>query len=326
MPAVCSDRSTASVVLFSLVVLGGVTSAAHQLGLPPVVGAFFAGLVLSGSRWTARIEAVVLPFREAFAAIFFASLGLLLQPAILWEMPLVVLGGFVLCFAIKMGAAALALRATDVSWAVSVRMGAGLAHIGEFAFVLALTGLVAGVIDASQYALMIAIGLATLVLTPPLFRLGVSAIPPLPDDEPAASQVDPAPDEAVVIGIGPVGQRLASTLEMRGVDVCVVDLSPVNLHAFAQVGFRTVAGDAGRPAILRAAGVAHAGLVIVCVPNDEAALEIVRRVRIINHSGRLIVRCRYESNAERLRKLGADEVISEEVRTVQALLSLLGAA
>jgi len=326
MPTVCSDRSTASVVLFSLVVLGGVTRAAYQLGLPPVVGAFFAGLVLSGSRWTARIEAVVLPFRDAFAAVFFASLGLLLEPSVLWEVPLRVAGGFALCVAIKMGAAAVALRATDVPWAVSLRMGAGLAHIGEFAFVLALVGVNAGVIDAADYALMIAIGLLTLVITPPLFRLGVAAIPPAPEEEESTGLLDTAAplEEAVVIGIGPVGQRLASTLEMRGVDVCLVDLSPVNLHAFAQLGFRTVAGDAGRPAILRTAGVERAGLVIVCVPSDDASMDIVRRVRTANRAARIIVRCRYQANADKLIQLGADHVISEEVRTVQGLLALLG--
>ena len=88
LPMVCRDRSTTSIVLFSLVILGGVTRAAHLLDLPPVVGAFFAGLVLSGSRWTSQIEAIVLPFREAFAAVFFGSLGLLLPPGVLTDSPL----------------------------------------------------------------------------------------------------------------------------------------------------------------------------------------------------------------------------------------------
>lgn len=328
MPAVCRDRSAASVVLFSLLILGGVTEAAHWLGLPPVVGAFFAGLILSGSRWTAQIEAVVLPFREAFAVVFFASLGLLLQPAAVLESPLLVAGGFAMCVGIKAVAGAVALRATDVPWGISMRMGMGLAHIGEFAFVLVLSGHAAGVISADQYGAMIAIGLLTLIITPPLFRSGVASIPDEiePDvEEPHWRRVDPSNvDEAVVIGAGPVGQRVASTLEMQGIDVCVVDISPVNLQIFAQAGLRTVAGDAGRPAILRAAGVQYADLAVVCVPDDSVAVSIVRRIRSINQRCRIIVRCRYQANAEGLEKLGASHVVSEEVRVSQALVQLLG--
>lgn len=327
LPAVCRDRSTASVVLFSLVLLGGVTHLAYWLGLPPVVGAFFAGLVLSGSRWTPQIEAVVLPFREAFAVVFFASLGLLLRPSVLWQEPYVVAGAFAVCVAVKIAAGAVALRATGVPWMVSLRMGVGLAHVGEFAFVLALAGLTAGVLDAKQYDVMIAVGLLTLIVTPPLFRSGVASIPE--EVEPADPTDLPRGEvagvgEAIVIGVGPVGQRVASTLEMQGIDVCVVDISPVNLHVFAQAGFRTVAGDASRRSILHTAGAERAGLAVVCVPDDAVAMAVVRRIRSMNSDCRIIVRCRYQANAAALEKLGAEHVVSEEVRVSQALVSILG--
>ncbi len=324
MPAICRDRSPASIVLFSLVVLGVVTRLAHELGLPPVVGAFFAGLVLGGNRWTAQIEAVVLPFREAFAAVFFGTLGLLLQPGLLWTAPGRLLFLFVACVAIKALAGAVALRATGVPWSISIRAGAGLAHIGEFAFVVALTGLNAGLITADEYGLMIAVGLLTLIAAPPLLRNGMAAVPTEADETPAATvESEVAPDEAVVIGVGPVGRRVASTLEMRGIDVCVVDASPVNLQAFAQMGFRTVAGDAVRSEILEAAGGRSAGMVVVCVPDDEAAKLIVREVRRINHSTRIIVRCRYQGNEEALRRLGTSDVVSEEVLVSRSLVALL---
>ncbi len=323
MPMVCRDRSTTSVVLFSLVVLGGVTRAAHVLGLPPVVGAFFAGLVLSGSRWTSQIEAVVLPFREAFAAIFFCSLGLLLPASILTDAPMRLAGLLAACLGIKTFAGALALWSTGVPVGLSLRLGAGLAHIGEFAFVLALSGLSAGLVTPEQYGFMIAIGLMTLVLAPPLLRSGMAAIGQGEDD--GADEAFHADDveEAVVIGAGPVGQRVCSTLEMRGVDVCMVDISPVNLQQFAQLGFRTVAGDASRPQILEAAGVRSAGLTIVCVPDDEAAKGIVKGLRALNRECQVLVRCRYQGNCEPLRQLGADHVVSEEARIAQSLVDAL---
>ncbi len=324
LPVVCRDRSTASLVLSSLVILGGVTRVAHLLGLPPVVGAFFAGLVLGGNRWTAQIDAVVLPFREAFAAVFFTSLGLLLQPGALWQAPLSLALLFASCVIVKWLAAVVALRWTGLSWALSMRTGAGLAHVGEFAFVVGLAGLDAGLITPQQYGALIAVGLLTLVVTPPALRRGLSAVPgdAAAGDAPGVER-DRQTADAVVIGAGPVGRRVASTLEMGGVDVCVVDASPVNLHAFAQAGFRTVAGDAVRPHILAAAGVRSAGLVVVCIPEDDAAKAIVREVRQANETCRVLVRCRYQGSAEELQRLGSDEIVSEEVLVSRTLVQML---
>ena len=166
-------------------------------------------------------------------------------------------------------------------------------------------------------------GLVTLMFATPLFRSGLATVAPEAEEPEDDRTIAADIGEAVVVGAGPVGQRVASTLEMRGVDVCVVDMSPVNLHSFAQVGFRTVAGDASRAAILAAAGAERAGLAVICVPDDGAAEAIVRQIRAVNRSCRLIVRCRYQRNAEELRKIGADEVVSEEVRISQSLVELL---
>ena len=195
-------------------------------------------------------------------------------------------------------------------------MGIGLAQIGEFAFVLLLAGLDRGLVDTDAYDLMMFVAVVTLILTPWLLKTGLRfaegsspvgreiAIPP-------ASSREGIP-RAVIVGAGPVGSRTASQLETKGYDACLVDLSPVNLHSFAQQGFRTVAGDAAEDAVLDRADVAHAGLVVVTVPDDQAALRIVAAVRRVNATATLLVRCRFQASAARLRARGATDVISEE--------------
>ena len=99
-------RSPDLVVLFTLALLGGITLAAYSIGLPPAIGAFAAGLVLSGTRWSHQIDALILPFRESFAAVFFVSLGLLFDPRMVLTEPLLMLACFAALILLKAAAAA----------------------------------------------------------------------------------------------------------------------------------------------------------------------------------------------------------------------------
>ena len=107
-----------------------------------------------------------------------------------------------------------------------------------------------------------------------------------------------------------------------GRDVCLVDLSPINLHPFAQLGFRTVAGDATDEEILRLAGADTASLIFVCVPSDDAAILAVKALRQLNRHCFLLVRCRYEGSAKPLREAGADSIVSEETQASEAILAI----
>ena len=126
--------------------------------------------------------------------------------------------------------------------------------------------------------------------------------------------------QAIVIGAGPTGRQVASRIEMTGYDVCVVDLSPINLHPFSQQGFRTIAGDATQPDILDHALLSDAAMVVVCVPNDEDAISITKNARKKNPHCLLFVRCRYQVTVTRLATLGANEIVSEEAQASEALV------
>jgi CPA2 family monovalent cation:H+ antiporter-2 len=112
-------------------------------------------------------------------------------------------------------------------------------------------------------------------------------------------------------------------LESIGKDVCLVDLSQINLHPFALEGFRTVAGDATDRATLEHAEVGGAAFVAVCVPDDGAAIRVVRAVRRLNRGCYLVVRCRYHASESPLRKAGADRVVTEETEASLKLLATI---
>ncbi len=327
VPMLSNLRSVELVILFGLTVLVGFCLAAAAAGLPPALGAFAAGLALSGNRLTPQVDALILPYRESFGVVFFVSLGTLLDPSVLMQEPLLLILALLGVLVVKAGGATIALRAAGLPWRAAAGMGLGLAQLGELSFVLLSAGLHQGAITELDYHRMLLVAMGTLILTPQLLKwgLGWTRRSPPADYPPEAQRghLPPLPQEAVVIGLGPMGRQAASHLETMGIDVCLIDSSPVNLHAYAQLGFRTVSGDASDPEVLDRADAAHARLAVVCVPDDRSALQIVKTLCRLNPACTIVVRCRYQSNASTLEKAGAHSVVSEEVEASVALLRLL---
>jgi CPA2 family monovalent cation:H+ antiporter-2 len=326
IPTFAQYRSPEMIVLFTLVCLTAITLTAYRIGLPPAVGAFATGLMFNDNRWSAQIDALVLPFRETFAAIFFVSLGLIFDPATIvgdWAWMTLLL---VTMIGWKAVTAGVALLTTGLSPIRALGIGIALAHMGEFSFVLALLGFETGVIDDDTYQRLVAIAVGSLILTPMLTSVGLRMVQSgevTKESGTAVRRGQAATALASVIGAGPIGRQVASQLEMMGNDVCVIDHSPLNLHAFSAVGLRTVAGDATDRRTLELAGVDACSITVVCVPDDEQAVRIVRAIRELNHRGTLLVRCRYQSNTGRLIRTGANRVVSEEAVASRALMTIL---
>jgi CPA2 family monovalent cation:H+ antiporter-2 len=327
VPMLSNLRSVELVILFTLIVLVGFCLGADAAGLPPALGAFAAGLVLSGNRLTSQVDALILPYRESFGAVFFVSLGTLLDTSVLMDGPLLLILGLLAVLVLKTGGATIALRATALPWRAAAGMGLGLAQLGELSFVLLLAGFHANLITELDYNRMLFIAMGTIILTPQLLKWGLPwarrSTPAGHEAETDRGPLPPMPQEAIVIGLGPIGRQAASRLEIMGIDVCLIDLSPVNLYDYAQQGFRTVAGDAVDPDVLVRADAVHSRLVIVCVPEDRVALQIVKTLRKLNRTCIIIVRCRYQANTPALRKAEAHTVVSEEAEASVALLRLL---
>lgn len=327
VPLLSSLRSVELVILFGLIVLVGFCLGANAAGLPPALGAFAAGLVLNGNRLTRQIDALILPYRESFGAVFFVSLGTLLDVGVLIENPLLMCVGLPAVLIIKTGAATIALRVTRLPWHAAAGMGIGLAQLGELSFVLLSEGLHANLISQLDYNRMLFVAMGTLLLTPQLLKFGLQGCrrSPLADDLAGEGRgaLPCSSKEALVIGLGPIGRQAASQLEIMGVDVCLVDLSPVNLHAYAQQGFRTVSGDGRDQDVLDRANAAHAQIAVVCVPDDQIAAQIVKTLRAVNSRCSVVVRCRYQVTESLLRRAGAQTVVIEETEASMAVRRLL---
>jgi CPA2 family monovalent cation:H+ antiporter-2 len=320
-------RSTELVVLFMMAFLFSISLIAHTMGLTAVMGAFGAGLILSGNRLTPQMDALVLPFRECFAALFFTSLGMLLNLRLFWNDAAFLVACLAGVLALKWLAGWVALVVTGSGRRTALGMGLGISQVGEFSFILALQGLQAGVLTEVHYQRVLCLSLGTLILTPQLLKYGLRLIehPATPERQDQRFHLPTSKDilRSVVIGIGPAGRQIASRLELAGYEVCVVDLSPVNVYPFTQEGFLAVAGDATNPDVLDQADTRSADLVVVCVPGDEDGIRIVRSARLLNRDCRIMARCRYLNNTNALQKAGADVVISEEGEALNTLLKLM---
>lgn len=327
VPQLAEHRSPELVVLFSLVILGAVTLFAYAMGLPAAVGAFAAGLSLGGNRWSAQFDALLLPFRETFAAVFFVSLGLLMSLHQVASEPLLVLGGVLLLIVLKSLAGSIALWLTQLPLKRALGLGVGLAHVGEFAYVLLLMARHEQLISNQASERFVAIGLGTLIVSPLLMKAGLrwagadaaatisgSLISPYPADEPPLGR-------AMIIGLGPVGRSVASQLETLGYELTLVDRSPINVQPFAQLGIRTLAGDATQDSLLESARTEQFELIVVCVPDDQVAARIVESARKRNPAARLFVRCRYASTVPQLKRAGANVAVSEEATASLELLA-----
>lgn len=327
VPHLTGHRSPELVVLFSLVVLGAVTLFAHALQLPPAVGAFAAGLSLGGNRWSGQFDALLLPFRETFAAVFFVSLGLLLNLSRVVSEPLLVLGGIAGLLVLKTMAAGVALWLTSLAPKRAFGMAIGLAHVGEFAFVLLLAATHSNLVSTETSERFIAIGVGTLILSPLLMQWGLrysKSTSSGDDAEPAtssSSSIETPLGRAMVVGLGPVGKSVASQLEIMGYQLTLVDRSPINVQAWAQLGAHALAGDATDAALLDAARTESFELVVVCVPDDGVALRVVKEIRSRNRSAKLLVRCRYASTVAKVKRAGADIAVSEEATASLEMLA-----
>lgn len=309
-------RSVEIVVLFALCVLGGTCWGAYQLGLPPAIGALAAGVSLSGTRLTKQIDTILLPYRETFAAVFFVTLGTLLRPAAFFDEPVLLTLGLIGMLTLKSLAAAIALKVSGLNWKAALGMGLGLAQLGEFSFLLVSKGVNAGIISDNDYNRMLFIALGTLILTPLLLKLGLRwtsndvAITKVMTRTSSIERGDKR--RAVVIGIGPIGRQLANRLNNLGIELVLIDLSPINLHPFAQQGISTLAGDARDASVLEKAQIDRSGLVVVAIPTDDLALQVLRNVRKVNRQVTILVRCRFEASIGQLTGAGATHVVSEE--------------
>ena len=340
--------ATRSRELFTLSVLvlalGIAVGSSLIFGVSMALGAFLAGMIVGQSEFSFRAASDALPMRDAFAVLFFVSIGMLLDPKALMMSPALLLATLAIVMLGKPLVAFFIARLFGYGSKVSVGVAFALAQIGEFSLVLATVGTQLNILPAEAANLIIAASLVSLTVNPLLYRstrwvgARVARLPgigrPVNPPKEAGDPVEQPPGivseyRAVVVGYGPVGRTLARLLREGGIEPVIIEMSLENSRRVRDEGYRAVFGDATQPEILEAAGVRTAIAVIVAGPPSDQGAEIIRIARTLNPQVRALARSYYLRETEVMRRAGADEVFSGEGEVALAMteyvLGILGA-
>ncbi len=318
---------TGSRELFRLAVLalslGTAFGASAIFGVSFALGAFFAGLVLAESTLSQQAARETLPLRDAFAVLFFVSVGMLFDPSIILRQPLPVAATVAIIVFGKSAAAFGITRLFGASTPVSLFMSASLAQIGEFSFILATLGASLGLLPPEGRDLILAGSIISILLNPLAFALlgrweaktkaPSSPVPAMP----AAAQPE---GHAVLIGLGRVGRIVREALTRRRVPVVAIEIDEVEDPPLAE-GFTLLRGNAAAPEILALADLAHAEWLFVAIPESFEAGQIVEQAKAINPALKIVARVHLDAEAEHLRRLGADQIIFGEEELARGMVA-----
>jgi CPA2 family monovalent cation:H+ antiporter-2 len=332
--AVAQTRSRELFTLTVLVLALGIAVGAAQLfGASMALGAFLAGMVVGQSDFSARAASEALPMRDAFAVLFFVSVGMLLDPGALLEHPGLVAGAIGIVLVGKSLAAFVMVRLLRYPVATALLVALALAQIGEFSFILAGLGLKLEILPPAANNVLVATSVVSITLNPLLFRLlapltrRLATQPSVPPESDASSRRPPS-GRAVVVGYGHVGQTVSKLLREHHIEPTIVELNHNTVATLRGKGVAAVYGDATQAGVLEAAGIATAGSLIFSASGTPPQ-EVIETARAINPELAILARSNYLSEVVSSRAAGADIVVSAEAEVAFAmaehLLRRLGA-
>lgn len=306
-----------------VVALGIAIGAAKLFGVSMALGAFLAGLAVGRSEFAARAANDALPMRDAFAVLFFVSVGMLCDPSSIVRAPLLVAVVLGVVLIGKPLAAMIVVRGLGRPMATAVAVGAALSQVGEFSFILGAAAKGLGVLSDDGWNALVGASIISIALNPMIYRLARKGSGGAATLGGAASEpVDPR--RCIVIGYGPVGQTVRKILLEYEAIVTVVELNLNTVRQLRAEGIRVVYGDVLRPGTLEEAGVASAGSLILSVEVEDAA-ELIRQARAVNPSLRVLARCAHLRDVPALRRAGATVVAAAEAEVALALAEVLDA-
>lgn len=318
--------------LFLLAVLAlclGTAWLTSLAGVSLALGAFLAGLLVSESPYSHHALAEVLPLQSVFAAVFFVSVGMLLDVSFLVQNLPLVLGASAAVLVLKALVTAAGTLAFGFPVRIATQAGLTLAQIGEFSFVLAgagaAVGLTPGGLGEAGRQAFISVTVLLMLATPLLVALGprlggwLERRLPVRRPSEATPEVTALEDHVVVVGYGPAGRRLVQVLQNTGIPFVVVDLNARAVAEAEAAGIHALYGDAARGHLLAEVGLDRAKVLVVAI-NDPAAVErITRRAREQNPTLQIVARARYFAHIEPLEAAGADVVVPEELEAAVRL-------
>lgn len=319
------------VFLLTIVLLAlGLSWVTSQFGLSLALGAFIAGVVLADTDYSHQAAADILPFRDVFNSLFFVSIGMLLSLSAFaanWINVILLVVGLIAGKALIVWAI---VRLLGYPQRVSAMAALGLAQIGEFSFVLAKSGRVAGVLPDADYQNFLAASVISMIATPfvigyaPLFGSAVQrlfkdggrhSIENAEADDIHMTSSGGLQQHVIIVGYGLNGRNLARVLRAIGVPYVVLEVNAEEVRRAKAKGEKINFGDATRREVLRHAGIEKAWALVLAMSDPHAARLTVKQSRRLNEELHIIVRTRYVAEITELLELGADEVIPEEFET-----------
>ncbi|MBL0729341.1 YbaL family putative K(+) efflux transporter [Piscinibacter sp. HJYY11] len=308
---------TGSRELFTLCVVAaavGVAFASAKLfDVSFALGAFFAGMMMRESEFSHRAADESLPLRDAFSVLFFVSVGMLFDPMVLLQEPLRVLVVVAIIMVGKTLAAVALVLAFRYPMNSALTVGASLAQIGEFSFILAGLGMALGLLPQAGHSLILAGALISIALNALLFR----AIEPVQNwlrersplarrlemrDDPLAelpTSVHPAflSGQVVLVGYGRVGRRIAQQLDEHHVRYVVAEQNRERVEELRSRNVPAVSGDATDPGVLIQAHIAQAGMLVVATPDTFGARQMIQTAKTLNPTIEVVVRAHSDDEA-----------------------------
>ncbi|WP_406700541.1 cation:proton antiporter [Singulisphaera sp. Ch08] len=342
MNSMARTRSRELFTLSVLVVAMGVAAgSALVFGVSMALGAFLAGMVVGRSDVSHQAASDALPMRDAFAVLFFVSVGMLFNPAATlanWDLTL---GVFAVIFIGKPLAALGIVVLLGYPLRTALTAAMALAQIGEFSFILGEEARSLGFLSEAETSVLVSCAIVSITVNPLIFRLigplerWLLARPTLgrwltarPGDDALtklgeSDDVETSGASAVVVGYGPVGQTLTRILRDFAINPIVIDLNVDTVRRLRAEGIRAIYGDSSSKEILSAARIEAAEFLLVTLPDRSDRIPIIATALSLNPGLKVLVRARYINERETLERLGVAAVAYEEAEVAVALAEML---
>jgi CPA2 family monovalent cation:H+ antiporter-2 len=311
--------------------LGIAVGGAELFEVSIAIGAFVAGVVISETEMGHQATADVLPLREAFAVLFFVSVGMLVDPGELNDELVLIAGLAVVVLAIGPATILAMFAALPYSGRVALIVAASLAHFGEFSFLIARDALELELISSSVHNALLATSAITIAVNPVIFRTVLPAERrlarfgplwriidrqgPLPETVPELS------DHVVLLGYGRVGELTGHALQSLQLPFVIVEADLPRARALSAGGLNVIWGDASGEQVLRAAHLDRAQLAVIALPDENTTLLAIHSIRRISPAVKVVVRARAREELAMLAQLGVDEVVVPEYEGGLELMS-----
>ncbi|HJJ48857.1 MAG TPA: cation:proton antiporter [Methanocorpusculum sp.] len=334
---VALTRSREIFIISVIAICFGIAWLMSMNGVSLALGAFLAGVAISGTEFNHEVIGQISPLRDVFSAFFFVSVGMMLDIGSLASNILLIIALAVVLLLGKTVLNIVSVKAIGIGTGAAILSAIGLSQVGEFSFILGSTGLESGILTPEIYQIFLAISIITMVFTPflcsaapnlmtkylgPRIKLGPGYEK---ETAPAEATAKVRREHVIIVGYGLMGRSVVRALTQMGIDYVVLETNARTVAAEKAKGIPIAFGDASRESVLESVDIKNATSIVLTIPDRESSRTIISIVRRLNPSADIIVRALYLSDTIELYRLGADEVIVDEkesgVRIFKRLLS-----